>query len=120
MLAPGKQVPELPLPTGLDPLRLQQLPWLLVNHAGKQASGLLLLKGFVLLCLQHYSTDLLDLRPSKQDLEPHCLKLGFPVPATATVAPCNMCWQADPMVSAAHRLGFPKSMVAALGLGNPR
>jgi hypothetical protein len=78
MLAPGKQVPELPLPTGLDPLRLQQLPWLLVNHAGKQASGLLLLKGFVLLCLQHYSTDLLDLRPSKQDLELPLPEAWFP------------------------------------------
>jgi hypothetical protein len=52
MPAPGKQTPEFPLPTGLDPLRLQQLLWLLVAYAGKQATGFPLPDGLAPPCLQ--------------------------------------------------------------------
>jgi hypothetical protein len=48
MLSPGKQAPELPLPTGLNALCLQELPCLLVARADKLAPGLLLLKAWFL------------------------------------------------------------------------
>jgi hypothetical protein len=45
---PGKQSPKFLLPKDLVPLCLQQLPWILVAHTSKQATGLLLPAAFVL------------------------------------------------------------------------
>jgi hypothetical protein len=81
-LAPGKWAPELPLTSGLDSPCLQQLPLFLVTHADKQASGLLLPKGLVPPCLQHYCTALWEPTTSKkapklplpEDMDPPCLQ----------------------------------------------
>jgi hypothetical protein len=58
--------PELLPTTVFVPLSWQQLLCLLGACAGKYAPGLLLHKGLVPLCLQHYRTALLEPTPGKQ------------------------------------------------------
>jgi hypothetical protein len=65
-LTPGKQAPELLLPSGFDTPCLQQLLWFLVTCANQQAPGLWLPKCLVPSCLQSYCTAFLKPTSDKQ------------------------------------------------------